>query len=92
MYVHEVLRYNTMKKTQTKTNFKEYKRKKNSIKNQQKTNEQKHKGDYRAPIIIERLSATESSHIYMYLLQNTKQNKNKVQKYHTVGTVPNSNR
>ena len=36
MYVHEVLRYNNMKK-----------------KNQQKTNDQKHKTDYRAPIIIE---------------------------------------
>jgi hypothetical protein len=38
MYVHEVLRYNNLKIW--------------GKKNQQKTNDQKHKTDYRAPIII----------------------------------------
>ena len=65
-----VLRYNNIKKQKQKQILKNTKKNKNRIKNQQKTNEQKHKRNYRAPIIIERLSATESSHIYMYLLLN----------------------
>jgi hypothetical protein len=42
MYEHEVLRYNDMKIRETKK----------TKKNQRKTNDQKHKTDYRAPIII----------------------------------------
>ena len=57
MYVHEVLRYNDMNKSKQKLKIKNIKTKQkqskiNKNKNQQKTNDQKHKTDYYAPIII----------------------------------------